>query len=123
MFTKKKEDVGPSPELATHWQENASRPAPLVYSRVGSGSHRPSRQAVYCQATATLEGGEVLPVIIRNLSETGCRIEFFRQLPLGGRVLVDELSIPLHFWAEVVWRGDGAAGLQIVDPDTSSGGS
>jgi hypothetical protein len=90
-----------------------ARVAPLTYMDEGSREHRASRQAVFRQATATLEGGETLPVVIRNLSASGCRIEFFRQTPLTQRLIIDEHSLLLHFETEVAWQGDGAAGLKF----------
>jgi hypothetical protein len=116
MFSKKKPDPGPSPELMERWQAISSKPAPAAYNdSPGGREERSARQSVYRQATATLEGGEVLPVVIRNLGSSGCRIEFFRQTPLSGRILIDESSLPLHFWAEVMWQGQGAAGLRLLE--------
>jgi hypothetical protein len=115
MFTKKRQPEPATPDkLLERLKVIADRPTPQVYSEIGGRVQRASRQAVYRQATATLEGGEVLPVVIRNLGSSGCRIEFFRQTPLTGRILIDESSLPLHFWAEVVWQGDGAAGLRLL---------
>lgn len=118
MFSKKKPDPGPAPELVERWKAIASKPAPDAYlSSDDDRMSRSKRSPVYRQATATLSGGEKLPVVIRNLSHSGCRIEFFRKTPLTGQLVIDEQTTPLHFICEVVWQGDGAAGLQIVQGD------
>lgn len=56
----------------------------------------------------------MLEVIIRNLSEYGCRIEFFGRAPLTQRVFINEATIPANFLGEVIWQADGAAGLRII---------
>jgi hypothetical protein len=116
MFGKKKIE-GPPPGLVQRWKAIAARAAPLVYTDAGGREQRASRQAVFRQAIATLEGGETLPVVIRNLSSAGCRIEFFRQTPLTPRLTLDEHSLSLHYEAEVVWQGGGAAGLRFAGAD------
>lgn len=116
MFQKKKLVESPAPELMARWKAIASRAAPLVYTDAGGREQRSSRHAVYRQAIATLEGGETLPVVIRNLSSAGCRIEFFRQTPLTHRLTIDEHSLALCHEAEIVWQADGAAGLKFVHP-------
>jgi hypothetical protein len=119
MFRKKQKiEEGPTPELVKRWKAIAARAAPLVYTDAGGReqrAQRASRQAVYRQAIATLEGGETLPVVIRNLSSVGCRIEFFRQTPLTPRLTIDEHSLSLHYNAEVVWQAEGSAGLRFLD--------
>jgi hypothetical protein len=115
MFRKKQSESIPTEKLNERLKAIATKSSPRVYSEISGRVQRGSRQAVYRQATATLEGGEVLPVVIRNLGSSGCRIEFFRQAPLSGRILIDEASLPLHFWAEVMWQRDGAAGLRLLE--------
>jgi hypothetical protein len=120
MFRKKKIEEGPAPQLVKRWKAIAARAAPLVYTDAGGREQRASRQAVYRQAIAILEGGETLPVVIRNLSSAGCRIEFFRQTPLTPQLILDEHSLSLHYEAEVVWQGGGAAGLRFVGAGNES---
>ena len=116
MFRKKPGAETTSTEkLTERLNAIAGQAAPRIYSELSARAQRGSRQAVYRQATAMLEGGEVLPVVVRNLGSSGCRIEFFRQTPLSGRILIDESSLPLHAWAEVMWQGDGAAGLRFLE--------
>lgn len=92
-----------------------AKDAPAAYVEVGTRGKRASRSAVYKNAIAVLPLGEKLPVIIRNLTAKGCRIEYFQNRPLEGRLLLVEASIPLRRMAEVAWSRDGASGLTFVD--------
>jgi hypothetical protein len=92
----------------------AAKPAPHVYGCSGGRGQRSQRMAVYKQGLAILAHGEKLPVVIRNLSTTGCRIEYFQNIRLEGRILVTEPSIPLRQFADVVWQGEGASGVEFV---------
>jgi hypothetical protein len=78
-------------------------------------AERAPRTSVYKQATLTLLYGEKVPVAIKNLSSTGARVEFFQNRRLGERVLITEASVPLRFWADVVWEVDGAGGLRFKE--------
>jgi hypothetical protein len=116
MFKPKKPvEAGFSPKMVDRLKSIAARPAPLIYVDVGGKTQRASRQAVFRQAIATLDSGEILQVVIRNLSSTGCRIEFFSHTPLRGTILIDEASLPLRFRGEVLWQAEGSAGLRIVE--------
>lgn len=117
MFRKKTAE-GPPPALLERAKAIGAKTAPEAYEDVGSRDAREVRSKVFRQGLAILAGGERLEVAIKNLSASGCRIEFFRQTTLTPRLTIEESSIPLSFQAEVVWQGDGAAGLRIID-DTS----
>lgn len=118
MFWKKKiTEEGPPPELVQRWQAIAARPAPGRYEDAAPRNARAPRSQVFRQAVATLDGGEKLAIAIKNLSASGCRIEFFRKTPLTPTITVDEHSLSLHFQAKVVWQGDGAAGLRFIGAD------
>jgi hypothetical protein len=96
----------------------ATQPTPAAYVAVGGRAKRTTRAPVYKQGVATLAHGEKLPVVIRNLSASGCRIEYFQNRRLEGRIRVTEPSIPLQRWGEIVWQGDGASGVSFVEePD------
>lgn len=96
----------------------AAKPPPAEYVAYGGSGKRAKRSSVYKQGVLVLEHGEKLPVVIRNLSPSGCRVEYFQNRVLEGRILVTEPSLPLRAWGEVVWRGDGVAGLAFVEtPD------
>jgi hypothetical protein len=94
-----------------------AKPAPSNYVEVGGRRPRASRHAVYKQGVAILSHGERVPVVIRNLSPKGCRIEYFQNRILEGRVLLEEPSISLRRWAEIVWHENGVSGLSFIDPD------
>ncbi|MET0156934.1 MAG: PilZ domain-containing protein [Methyloceanibacter sp.] len=115
MFRKKKQliEESPAPELVERWKAIAAKPAPDFYED-GQRNARSPRSRVFRQAIATLEGGEKLAIAIKNLSASGCRIEFFRNTPLTQTLVIDEHSLSLHYEAEVVWQGEGAAGLRFI---------
>lgn len=115
MFKKSKPT--PTPAVpAARINAIASRIAPLDYCDAGARGRRPRRAPSFKQAIVRTSGGDQIPVVIRNISETGLRVEYFQSVPLGEqgeRVLVVEPSLPLRAWAEVVWQGNGAGGLHI----------
>lgn len=86
-------------------------PAPRDYTAAGGVRKRMPRASVRKSATLRLADGAELPVMIRNLSLAGCRIEFSAPMQPSGRVLLSETSVPLELWAEVIWQGEGACGL------------
>ena len=75
---------------------------------------RADRTATFKQGTITTRGGERVPVVVKNISSTGVRIEFFRDVQLGDHVLITEPTLQIRTWAEVMWQGRGAAGLKFV---------
>src|SRR6185312_4199790 len=72
---------------------------------------RAERRTVYRPAVLILERGERLDVVIKNFSDSGVRVEFFRRTPITHDVLLDEASLPLHGWMRLAWQRDGASGL------------
>jgi hypothetical protein len=92
----------------------ASAPASAPDLDVGFARQRAARQSVYRQAVLVLEQGERLPVVIRNVSDGGIRVEFFRKTPISDLVLVDEASLALRAWSRVAWQRDGASGLYFI---------
>ena len=87
--------------------------APAAYVCVGRSNKRPPRRPVFKQALIRLQHGEQLPVIIRDLSAGGCRLEYSRHIRPSGRVLLNEPSLPISLWADIAWRADGACGLRF----------
>lgn len=75
---------------------------------------RPARQPTFKQGTIQLRSGERLDVVVKNVSDTGARIEFFRKITLTDSVLLTEPTLRLRTWAYVMWQTEGAAGLQFV---------
>jgi hypothetical protein len=92
-----------------------ARDPPATYVSTGGNGQRARRSPVYKQGVAVLSHGEKLPVVIKNLSATGCRIEYFQAAHLEGRILILEPSVPLRQWGDVVWQGDGASGIAFVE--------
>lgn len=85
-----------------------------TYSSVQEQAGRAAREATFKQGTITTRGGERIPVVLKNVSKTGVRIEFFREVELGDHVLITEPTLRLNIWAEVMWQSRGAAGLKFV---------
>lgn len=110
MFRKSKQ---PATIPAKRVQAIAEMTTPTDYGDAATSEGRAARTTVFKQAMLLMPHGEKMPVVIKNMSSTGLRVEFFQNRPLGDRVLVTEPSIPLRFWADVVWETDGAGGLQL----------
>jgi hypothetical protein len=85
-----------------------------TYSSVHEQTGRQTREPTFKQGTVTTRGGERIPVVVKNVSKTGARIEFFRDVTLGDHVLITEPTLRLNIWAEVMWQSRGAAGLKFV---------
>lgn len=115
MF-KKPGDGKPANPLNERLQRIAGKPAleDTAYQSSRPKPTRPERQATFKQATVRLQGGERLDVVVKNLSETGARIEFFRKVTLTDQVLISEPTLRLKRVAQVVWQKDGTAGLHFL---------
>lgn len=102
--------------LAARLRRIADKPAiaTSAYHGRSASRDRAPRQATFKPAAITLDGGGRMDVIVKNISETGVRIEFVPQITLPRQVLMAEPTLPIHAWALVVWQGDGAAGLQFL---------
>lgn len=86
----------------------------VTYSSIHQTNKRAERTATFKQGTITTRGGERVPVVVKNISSTGVRIEYFRDVQLGDHVLITEPTLQIRTWAEVMWQGRGAAGLKFV---------
>lgn len=82
---------------------------------VRTTEERSARQPMFRQGVVILGAGQRLSVVIKNLSTTGARIEFFVRTALPGEVLLTEATLKLSRRARVVWQSDGAAGLQFIE--------
>lgn len=112
MFGKKPDKPDP---LADRLRKIAAAPVEEhVYSSVKPDMGRAKREATFKQGTLTTRGGERIPVVVKNVSTTGARVEFFRDVELGDHVLITESTLRLNTWAEVMWQARGAAGLKFV---------
>lgn len=113
MF-KKTNPSKPDP-LAERMRKIADVPVENVtYSSVTPGEKRSERKPTFKAATLTFITGERTEVIVKNVSETGARIEFMRDMELPDRVMLTEPTLRLKIWAYVIWQTRGAAGLQFV---------
>ncbi len=72
---------------------------------------RADRHAVYRQGTLVFADGERLSVAIKNLSESGARVEYFVRRELPAVVVLIEPALRIRRRAKVVWQRDGVAGL------------
>jgi hypothetical protein len=90
------------------------QPEERTYTTVHQDNKRSSRQPTFKQATITTRGGERIPVVVKNVSDTGARVEYMREVTLGDHVLISEPTLRIKTWAEVMWETRGAAGLKFV---------
>lgn len=111
----RKSDNNLSDSLAARMRKVAGAAAlqQPTYS-TATGEKRPARKPSFKAATLTLIGGERLDVIVKNVSETGARIEFLPEIRLTDRVLLSEPTLRIRTWAYVAWQTRGAAGLEFV---------
>jgi hypothetical protein len=110
MFGKKPQ----TPALADRVCAIAARPAPPAASPPEAKVRAP-RDSVFKQATITLDTGLRLSVAIKDISESGARIEFFQEVELEGEFTISEPMTRLRRRARVAWRVQGAAGLVFID--------
>jgi hypothetical protein len=86
----------------------------VSYKSETTGAKRSARKPTFKAATITFISGERIDVVVKNVSDTGARIDFLRDLTLPDRVLLTEPTMKMKIWAYVVWQTRGAAGLQFV---------
>ncbi len=111
----KKPDNNKVDPLADRMRKIAAAPHEDVqYSSVQTGQKRAERKPTFKSATVTTLGGERVDVVVKNISVTGARVEFLRDVALTDRVILSEPTLRIKTWAYVVWQTRGAAGLQFV---------
>jgi len=114
MF-KKTGNNKPADPLADRMRKIAAVPAEEVnYTSAGPGEKRSERKPTFKSATVTTLGGERIDVVVKNVSATGARIDFVRDVTLTDRVMLSEPTLRIRTWAYVVWQTRGAAGLQFA---------
>ncbi len=113
MFKKPGNNQEDDP-LASRMRKISAAPVEEHSYTSAQNKGRAKREATFKQGTITTRGGERVPVVIKNVSVTGARIEFFRDVTLGDHVLITEPTLRLNIWAEVMWQSRGAAGLKFV---------
>ncbi|MBL8536160.1 MAG: PilZ domain-containing protein [Hyphomonadaceae bacterium] len=77
---------------------------------------RSERAPAYRQGVIVIEDGQRVTVVIKNLSASGARIEFFLKRELPAVITLIEVTKRIHRRARVVWQGDGVAGIEFL-PD------
>ena len=73
-------------------------------------AQRAARQSLFRNAALVI-GNARLPVVIKDLSDEGARIEFFQRMILPEQVWLVEATLRLKRLARVVWQHNGVAGL------------
>jgi len=53
--------------------------------------------------------------VVKNVSDTGARVDYFSRIQLPTHVMLFEPTLRLRRKAIVVWQGDGSAGLHFVE--------
>jgi hypothetical protein len=75
---------------------------------------RAPRQPVFRQATLAFDSGERMTVALKDVSETGARIEFMMITSLPPELLFIEPTLKIRRRARVMWQRDGVAGLLFL---------
>lgn len=111
----KKTTSGKPDPLAERMRKIASDSAEdMTYSTVSPGEKRAERKPTFKAASLTFITGQKIDVVVKNVSDTGARVEFMTDVSLTDRVLLSEPTLRLRTWAYVVWQTRGTAGLQFV---------
>jgi hypothetical protein len=76
---------------------------------------RAERERVFRQATLVFPDGHRMAVVVKDVSTTGARIEFFQHIRLPEEVMFLEATLKLRKRARVVWQEDGTVGLAFLD--------
>jgi len=108
----------PKDSLAERVRDLAARPkttsAPIE-SASRKKSERAERAATFKNGAVTFESGERFAVVVKDVSDTGARIEFFTRTTLPSEFILTEQSLRLKRRARVVWHSAGSAGVQFLD--------
>ena len=102
-----------SATLSQRMQRIAATPA-FAPERVAvqTFGKRAIRADAWRPATIRFQTGERIDVVVKNISDTGARIEFVRSTYLPDRVRLTAQGTSR--WAYVIWQTWGVAGLQFV---------
>ena len=100
MFKKPGPSEASDP-LANRLRQIAARPAldEAQYKPSKQKNGRSPRQPTFKQGTVTLSGGERMDVVVKNVSDTGMRIEFFRRVTLTDQLIIAEPTLRIRKWA------------------------
>jgi len=74
---------------------------------------RQPRERTFRAGLLLADNGERLSVVVKDVNETGARVEFVSRIELPATVVLIEPTLKLHRRAAVVWQADCAAGLRF----------
>lgn len=114
MFSKRPSKGGLTDRLR-QVSERKPQPLPKESSPPRKPKQRADRRQLFRQGFVIFESGQKVRVAIKNVSETGARVEFFALNGLPDLVLLSEPTLNLRRRARVVWQRDGMAGLEFID--------
>lgn len=103
----------PRDVLGDRVRKLAERRPALVGAVLGRREREP-REAVYRDGVLIFADGARLKVMIKSLSRSGARVEFFVSAVLPGEVTLIEATRNLRVHARVAWQRAGAAGLKFI---------
>lgn len=111
MFGRKQ--TAPSQMLSQRMQRIAATPA-FAPERVAAQpfGKRAIRAVAWRPGTISFQTGERMDVVVKNISDTGAKVEFVRSTYLPDRVKLTAQG--QSRWAYVTWQTWGVAGLQFV---------
>lgn len=75
---------------------------------------RDPREPLFRNATVLIDETHRLAVVLKNLSNSGARIEYFTKVELPPVVVLVESTMKLRRRARVIWQRDGVAGLEFI---------
>lgn len=89
-------------------------PPPVVPK---NAAKRDERQPSYRQGVVQLPDGQRFTVVLKNVSPTGARIEYFIKNELPDEIVIIEPTMKIRHRARVVWQGDGVAGIAYLEEE------
>lgn len=106
--------------LTDRVQQIAQRPAQapkpeFIAQEKARAKPRAERRALFRNGGLLIDDGQRVAVAIKNLSDSGARIEYFTKMDLPDYVTLVEPTLKLRRRAQVIWQTDGAAGLMFVE--------
>jgi len=113
MFGKR---PAPQNSLTDRVRELGERPRPATSGGLGGKIRlRADRRVTFKDGSVILPSGERYAVVIKDVSDTGARIEFFVRTTLPDEFVLSEPTLKLRRRVRVTWQRDGVAGLQFID--------
>lgn len=104
----------PRDALADRVRKLAQRPRPALDGALLGGRAREPRETVYRDGVLILSDGARLKVMIKSLSKSGARVEFFVNAVLPEELILVEATRNLRVRARVAWQRAGVAGLKFI---------